>query len=44
MPQLETASIKPGGWPAASLPEHVSLGKFDRSVSLGAWGYSSNLF
>ena len=40
MPQLEIASMKPGGWPDASLPEHVSLGKFDRSVSLGAWGYN----
>src|SRR6516165_5194203 len=40
MPQLETASMKPGSWPDASLPEHVSLGKFDRSVSLGAWAYN----
>jgi glycosyltransferase involved in cell wall biosynthesis len=43
MPQLELASMKPGGWPDASLPEHVSLGKFDRSVSLGAWGYNEEL-
>jgi glycosyltransferase involved in cell wall biosynthesis len=43
MPQLETASMKPGGWPDASLPEHVSLGKFDRSVSLGAWAYNEEL-
>ena len=43
MPQLEIASMKPGGWPDASLPEHVSLGKFDRSVSLGAWGYNEEL-
>jgi glycosyltransferase involved in cell wall biosynthesis len=43
MPQLETASMKPGGWPDASLPEHVSLGKFDHSVSLGAWGYNEEL-
>ena len=37
MPQPETAAMKPGGCPDASLPEHVSLGKFDHSVSLGAW-------
>jgi glycosyltransferase involved in cell wall biosynthesis len=43
MPQLETTSMKPGGWPEASLPEHVSLGKFDHSVSLGAWGYNEEL-
>jgi len=43
MLQLETASMKPGGWPDASLPEHVSLGKFDHSVSLGAWGYNEEL-
>jgi hypothetical protein len=43
MPQLEIASMKPGGWPDASLPEHVSLGKFDRSVSLGAWCYNEEL-
>ena len=43
MPQLEIASMKPGGWPDASLPEHVSLGKFDRSVSLGVWGYNEEL-
>jgi glycosyltransferase involved in cell wall biosynthesis len=43
MQQLETASMKPGGWPDASLPEHVSLGKFDHSVSLGAWGYNEEL-
>jgi glycosyltransferase involved in cell wall biosynthesis len=43
MPQLETASTKPGGWPDASLPEQVSLGKFDHSVSLGAWGYNEEL-
>jgi len=43
MPQLEIASMKPGGWPDASLPEHVLLGKFDRSVSLGAWGYNEEL-
>lgn len=35
--------MKPGGWPDASLPEHVSLGKFDHSVSLGAWGYNEEL-
>jgi glycosyltransferase involved in cell wall biosynthesis len=43
VPQLEIASMKPGGWPDASLPEHVALGKFDRSVSLGAWGYNEAL-
>ena len=43
MLQLETASMKPGAWPDASLPEHVSLGKFDHSVSLGAWGYNEEL-
>jgi len=29
-----------GGWPAASLPEHVTLGKFTRSVSMLAWAYN----
>jgi glycosyltransferase involved in cell wall biosynthesis len=43
MPQLESASTRPGGWPDASLPEHISLGKFDHSVSLGAWGYNEEL-
>jgi len=43
MAQLETASMKPGGWPVASLPEHVLLGKFDHSVSLGAWAYNEEL-
>ena len=43
MAQLETASMKPGGWPDASLPEHVLLGKFDHSVSLGAWAYNEEL-
>jgi glycosyltransferase involved in cell wall biosynthesis len=42
-PPLELASMNPGGWPDASLPEHVSLGKFDRSVSLGAWAYNEEL-
>src|SRR5262249_38084802 len=43
MPQLEIASMKSGGWPDASLPEHVSLGKFDRSVSLAAWAYNEEV-
>jgi glycosyltransferase involved in cell wall biosynthesis len=43
MPQLETGSMKPSAWPDASLPEQVSLGKFDHSVSLGAWGYNEEL-
>jgi hypothetical protein len=34
--------MKPGGWPVASLPEHVLLGKFDHSVSLGAWAITRN--
>lgn len=32
-----------GGWPDTSLPEHVALGKFDGSVSLGAWAYNEEL-
>jgi glycosyltransferase involved in cell wall biosynthesis len=43
MAQLETASMKPGGWPDVSLPEYVLLGKFDHSVSLGAWAYNEEL-
>jgi glycosyltransferase involved in cell wall biosynthesis len=42
-PPLEIASMQPGGWPDASLPEHVLLGKFDRSVSVGAWGHNEEL-
>jgi glycosyltransferase involved in cell wall biosynthesis len=41
--QPKATTIEPGGWPEASLPEHVALGKFDRSVSLGAWGYNEEL-
>jgi hypothetical protein len=39
MPRLETESMNPGGWPDASLPEHVSLGKFDfiPRVCLESW-------
>jgi glycosyltransferase involved in cell wall biosynthesis len=37
------SSLRPGGWPEASLPEHVALGKFDRGVSLLAWGYNEGL-
>jgi glycosyltransferase involved in cell wall biosynthesis len=33
-------ALQCGGWPLASLPEHVALGKFDRSVSLLAWGFN----
>jgi glycosyltransferase involved in cell wall biosynthesis len=29
-----------GGWPSASLPEHVALGKFTCSVSMLAWAYN----
>jgi glycosyltransferase involved in cell wall biosynthesis len=39
----EFSSLQAGGWPAASLPDHVALGKFDRSVSLLAWGYNEEL-
>ena len=35
--------MHPGGWPQAALLEHVALGKFDRSVSLLAWGYNEEL-
>lgn len=32
-----------GGWPAASLPEHVALGKFTHGVSLLAWAYNEEI-
>jgi glycosyltransferase involved in cell wall biosynthesis len=38
--QTELASLRPGGWPEASLPEHAALGKFNHSVSMLAWGYN----
>jgi glycosyltransferase involved in cell wall biosynthesis len=41
--QSKPAASLPGGWPEASLPEHLALGKFDRSVSLGAWAYNEEL-
>jgi glycosyltransferase involved in cell wall biosynthesis len=37
-----TTSLQ-GGWPAASLPEHVALGKFQHSVSLLAWAYNEEV-
>jgi glycosyltransferase involved in cell wall biosynthesis len=37
---LATPLLQEGGWPAASLPEHVALGKFDRGVSMLAWAYN----
>jgi glycosyltransferase involved in cell wall biosynthesis len=40
---FQAASGATGGWPASSLPEHVSLGKFDGTVTLGAWGYNEEL-
>jgi glycosyltransferase involved in cell wall biosynthesis len=39
----EKALLRPGGWPEASLPEHVVLGKFEHSVSMLAWGYNEEL-
>jgi glycosyltransferase involved in cell wall biosynthesis len=34
------APFQNGGWPAASLPEHVALGKFTRGISMLAWAYN----
>jgi glycosyltransferase involved in cell wall biosynthesis len=34
------APFQNGGWPAASLAEHVALGKFTRGVSMLAWAYN----
>ena len=34
------APFQNGGWPAASPPEHVALGKFTRGVSMLAWAYN----
>jgi len=41
--QLEFGFLQKGGWPEASLPEHVALGKFNHGVSLLAWGYNEEL-
>ena len=35
--------LQDGGWPQASLPEHVALGRFPRSVSMVAWGYNEEI-
>jgi hypothetical protein len=35
--------LQAGGWPAASLPEHVALGKFTRGVSMLAWAYNEEI-
>jgi glycosyltransferase involved in cell wall biosynthesis len=32
-----------GGWPNTALPECIALGKFDRSVSMLAWGFNEEL-
>jgi glycosyltransferase involved in cell wall biosynthesis len=40
LPVLDLATLQQGGWPKASQPEQVRLGKFSRSVSLAAWGYN----
>jgi glycosyl transferase family 2 len=40
---LTSVLLQEGGWPTASLPEHVALGKFDRGVSLLAWAYNEEL-
>jgi Glycosyl transferase family 2 len=37
---LDLATLQQGGWPKASQPEQVRLGKFSRSISLAAWGYN----
>jgi glycosyltransferase involved in cell wall biosynthesis len=41
--RTEFTSLQPGGWPDVALPEYVATGKFDRSVSLLAWGYNEEL-
>jgi hypothetical protein len=41
--QSEFAFLQQGGWPEASLPEHITLGKFNRGVSLLARGYNEEL-
>src|SRR5215469_17020605 len=41
--QAEFAFLQQGGWPEASLPEHITLGKFNRAVSLLVWGYNEEL-
>src|SRR5262249_33708458 len=38
-----SGSLQEGGWPAASLAEHVALGKFDRGISLLAWAYNEEI-
>lgn len=43
MAQSIAAASQAGAWPSASLPEHVALGKFDRGVSLLAWGYNEEI-
>jgi hypothetical protein len=35
-----TPAQRDGGWPAASLPEHAALGKFEHSVSMLAWAFN----
>jgi hypothetical protein len=41
--QSKFVFLQQGGRPEASLPEHVTLGKFNRGVSLLAWGYNEEL-
>jgi glycosyltransferase involved in cell wall biosynthesis len=40
IPISGTPLLQDGGWPAASLPEHIAMGKFTRGVSMLAWAYN----
>jgi hypothetical protein len=40
---LQPTDTQLGGWPETSLPEFTARGKFDRSVSMLAWGYNEEL-
>jgi len=35
--------LQEGGWPSASLPEYVMLGKFTHGVSMLAWAYNEEI-
>jgi glycosyltransferase involved in cell wall biosynthesis len=41
--QSQDITVQPGGWPSTALPEHIALGKFDRSVSLLAWAFNEEM-
>jgi glycosyltransferase involved in cell wall biosynthesis len=36
----QSENLLSGGWPSTASPEHLALGKFDRGVSMLAWGYN----